>query len=162
MLNLTEIPIAESTRRVYLSALARLDKWLKGRPINDETLSDYLSYLFDRGKSPSTAEGALKAVRWRCESQDLPDPRGKLCRRACRSGTAPSTRTSTSGRNCWRMYWTPSGIGTIRRSGPMRGSSGLSSLCTWRAWRMKRGCERLPRGAQMRPQRRFQALPYID
>ncbi len=82
MLNLTEIPIAESTKRVYLSALAMLDKWLKGRPINDETLSAYLSYLFDRGKSPSTAEGALKAVRWRCESQDLPDPRGKLCRRA--------------------------------------------------------------------------------
>ena len=82
MLNLTEIPIAASSRKVYLNALANLDKWLKGRPVNDENLAGYLSYLFDRGKSPSTAEGALKAVRWRCESQDLPDPRGKLCKRA--------------------------------------------------------------------------------
>lgn len=85
MLNLTEIPITASSRKVYLNALANLDKWLRGRPITDETLADYLSYLFDRGKSPSHAEGVLKAVRWRAECEDKPDPRGKLCKRAIAS-----------------------------------------------------------------------------
>ena len=85
MLNLTEIPIAASSRRVYLSALAGLEKWLKGREITDETLAGYLSYLFDRGKSPSLAEQALKAARWRAECEDKPDPRGKLCKRAMAS-----------------------------------------------------------------------------
>ncbi len=52
MLDLNEIPVAEGTRKTYLSALNKLDEWLKGRPVNDETLAGYLSYLFDRGKSP--------------------------------------------------------------------------------------------------------------
>ena len=52
MLNLQEIPVAGSTRKTYLSALDKLDEWLKGREVNDENLSAYLSYLFDRGKSP--------------------------------------------------------------------------------------------------------------
>lgn len=85
MLDIQEIPIAASSRRVYLSALAVLDKWLKGREVTDETLAGYLSYLFDRGKSPRHAEGVLKAVRWRFLSQDLPDPRGKRCRNALAS-----------------------------------------------------------------------------
>ncbi len=82
MLNLQEIPIAALSRKTYLSALANLDKWLRGREITDETLSAYLSYLFDKRRSTLVAEGVLKAVRWRFLSQDLPDPRGKLCRRA--------------------------------------------------------------------------------
>ena len=82
MLNLTEIPIAASSRKVYLSALAGLDRWLRGREVTDETLSAYLSYLFDKGKSPSHAEGVLKAVRWRALSEDKDDPRGKLCHNA--------------------------------------------------------------------------------
>ena len=53
MLDLNEIPVAEGTRRTYLNALANLDKWLKGRPVNDENLAGYLSYLYDKGKSPS-------------------------------------------------------------------------------------------------------------
>ena len=78
--DIQEMPIAASTRKVYLSVLAGLDRWLRGRPINDETLSGYLSYIFDKGKSPGTAQGVLNAVRWRCLSQDTPDPRGKRCR----------------------------------------------------------------------------------
>ena len=39
MLKLTEIPIAESSRKVYLNALANLDKWLRGRPVTDENLA---------------------------------------------------------------------------------------------------------------------------
>ncbi len=57
MLKLTEIPIAESSRKVYLNTLANLDKWLRGRPVTDENLAGYLSYLFDQGKPPSHALG---------------------------------------------------------------------------------------------------------
>lgn len=82
MLDIQEIPIAASSRRVYLYALGVLDEWLNGREVNDENLADYLSYLFDKGKSPKTAEGVLKAVGWRARSKDLPDPRGRRCQAA--------------------------------------------------------------------------------
>ena len=82
MLKLTEIPVAASTRKVYLNALSNLDKWLRGREATDETVSAYLSYLFDRGKSSGHAEGVLKAVRWRARSTKTEDPRGELCQNA--------------------------------------------------------------------------------
>lgn len=85
MLDLTEIPIAASSRNVYLYAFAALEKWLRGRPITDETLAQYLSYLFDKGKGTQSGEVALKAVRWRFLSEDKDDPRGKLCHRAIAS-----------------------------------------------------------------------------
>lgn len=85
MLDLTEIPVAPAARKTYLSVLANLDKWLKGREITDETLSEYLSYLFDKGKSPVLGNTVLAATRWRAECEDKPDPRGKLCRRAIAS-----------------------------------------------------------------------------
>ncbi len=85
MLDLNEIPVAESTRKTYLNALANLDKWLRGRPVTDETLAGYLSYLFDRGKSPVCGNTAIAAARWRCDSEDKDDPRGKLCRRALKN-----------------------------------------------------------------------------
>lgn len=83
--DIQEMPIAASTRKVYISVLAGLDRWLKGREVNDETLSGYLSYIFDKGKSPGTAQCVLNAVRWRCLSQDTPDPRGKRCRVAMKN-----------------------------------------------------------------------------
>ena len=85
MLEIQEFHLAPNTRKVYLSTLAQLDSWLKGKPVNDETLSGYLSYMFDRGKSPGYGRGVLAAARWRCLSQDLPDPRGRRCRAAIQS-----------------------------------------------------------------------------
>ena len=80
--DLTEYPLADATRKGYLNHLERLDKWLKGREITDETLAEYVGYLFDRGKSSGSAVVTLAAARWRCISQDIPDPRGRLCRAA--------------------------------------------------------------------------------
>ena len=67
MLDLNEIPVAESTRKTYLNALANLDKWLRGRPVTDETLAGYLSYLFERGKSPVCPRSTTRKgrPRWR-------------------------------------------------------------------------------------------------
>lgn len=85
MLDLTEIPIAASSRNVYLYAFAAFEKWLRGRPITDETIAQYLSYLYDKGKGTQSGEVALKAVRWRFLSEGKDDPRGKLCNRAIAS-----------------------------------------------------------------------------
>lgn len=93
MLDLQEIPVAGSTRKTYLSALDKLDEWLKGREVNDENLSAYLSYLFDRGKSPVCGNITPAAARWRRLSQDLPGPRGKLCRNALKIFPAAGCRT---------------------------------------------------------------------
>lgn len=43
MLEIQEFPLAPNTRKVYLSALANFDAWLKGREVNDETISGHLS-----------------------------------------------------------------------------------------------------------------------
>lgn len=67
MLEIQEFSLAPNTRKVHLSALANFDAWLKGRGVNDETISGYLPYLFDRGKSPKYAKGVLSyAVSFRC------------------------------------------------------------------------------------------------
>lgn len=77
MLDLTEIPVAPRTRKTYLSVLSNLDKWLKGREVTDETMSEYLSYLYDKGKSPVSGNTVLAACRWRAGCEDKPDPRGE-------------------------------------------------------------------------------------
>ena len=84
-LDLETYPIAAGTRKTYGWQLDKMDRWLKDRPMNDETLSGYVVHLFDEGKSPSYATVALAAARWRCLSEDKPDPRGNLCQRAIAS-----------------------------------------------------------------------------
>ena len=59
MLQIQEFPLAPGTLKTYLSTLANFDKWLKGREVNDENISHYLSYLYDRGRSPKYAKGVL-------------------------------------------------------------------------------------------------------
>lgn len=81
----TEYPIADSTRKVYECHLARFDTWRKDREVNDETLAQYLLYQFEQGKAPANAESILSAAKWRCLSQDLPDPRGRRCRAALKN-----------------------------------------------------------------------------
>lgn len=75
-------PIADSTRKIYEGHLERLDGWRKGREITDELLADYVGILFEKGKSPKYAGVILSAARWRCLSEDKPDPRGRRCRAA--------------------------------------------------------------------------------
>ena len=85
MLQIQEFPLAPGTLKTYLSTLANFDKWLKGREVNDENISHYLSYLYDRGRSPKYAKGVLSAIKWRAVSRDLPNPCGRLCKSAIHS-----------------------------------------------------------------------------
>lgn len=83
--DLTEYPIAETTRKVYINYLDRLDRWLKGRDVNDETLAEFVCVLFDAGKAPGSAAVALSAARWRSFCEDKPDPRGRRCKAALKN-----------------------------------------------------------------------------
>ena len=78
-LDLTGDPLSPATIKGYINHLERLDKWLKGRPETDETLSDYIIYLYEKGDAPGSADMTLAAVSWRCLSEDRPVPREKLC-----------------------------------------------------------------------------------
>ncbi|MYB37107.1 MAG: hypothetical protein F4Y26_06920, partial [Gammaproteobacteria bacterium] len=60
---LAERRLAPGTRHAYGRALLRLDGWLGGRPVTDESLADYLATLFDRGLAPASAATAVAAAK---------------------------------------------------------------------------------------------------
>ena len=52
---LMEASISQNTRKAYAAALDRLDRFLDGQPLTDETLANYLSLLHEHGHpSPRT------------------------------------------------------------------------------------------------------------
>ena len=67
--------VSENTLRAYHRCLEHLTGWLGDRTLDDVTLADYLSHLYDLGKSPSTIAQVIAAVRWRAKyspvGQDL-------------------------------------------------------------------------------------------
>lgn len=79
-----EYPIAESTHRTYGKSLKGFDKWLHGRATTDETVAEYLVYLFEKGASTSYAKNVVTAIRWRAISENNPDPTGRRTRFALR------------------------------------------------------------------------------
>ena len=79
-LNMQEIISSPGTQKVRNCHLAKFDAWRGKREETDETISEYLAYLFEQGKAPGTVNCLLSAIRWRAESEDRPDPRGRLCR----------------------------------------------------------------------------------
>ena len=81
-LDLTEKPLSPKTRKSYRGFLTLFDAWRKDRPVNDETLSEYVFDMHEKGKAPGTAKAALAAIVWRCLSEDQPDPRGRKSRAA--------------------------------------------------------------------------------
>ena len=84
-INFQDYPVSPSTRRMYEGHLGRLDKWLKDRPMNDETLAEYIRHQFDKGLAPPNGQGVLSAVKWRCFNEDRPDPRGRRCETAMKN-----------------------------------------------------------------------------
>ena len=54
---------ADATRTAYAGALARLERWLAGRRLDDRLLAAHLGELFDRGLSPESAKQVVYAVR---------------------------------------------------------------------------------------------------
>lgn len=73
--------IAPNTRRAYSSALARLNNWLDGRPLNDATLATYLGVLFDSGRSAGSAAVTVAAIKFQARVSNQPTPIGAATER---------------------------------------------------------------------------------
>ena len=59
--------VSDNTLRAYHRCLDALAVWLGDRTLEDASLADYLSALFDAGKSPATCSQVVAAVRWRAK-----------------------------------------------------------------------------------------------
>ena len=61
---LVEKSFAENTIRNRRQALEKFDEWLRGRPISDGMLAQYITDLFNEGKAPGTISITVSAVKW--------------------------------------------------------------------------------------------------
>lgn len=61
---LVEKSFAENTIRNRRHAFEKFDEWLRGRPISDGMLAQYITDLFNEGKAPGTISIAVSAVKW--------------------------------------------------------------------------------------------------
>lgn len=61
---LVEKSFAENTLRNRRQALKQFNEWLRGRPIADGLLAQYITDLFNEGKAPGTISIAVSAVKW--------------------------------------------------------------------------------------------------
>ncbi|MDE0636587.1 MAG: tyrosine-type recombinase/integrase [Candidatus Poribacteria bacterium] len=61
---LVEKSFAENTLRNRRHALEKFDEWLRGRPITDGLLAQYITNLFNDGKAPGTISIVVAAVKW--------------------------------------------------------------------------------------------------
>ena len=61
--------VSENTLRAYHRCLAGVTDWIGERPldVDDASLADYLSDLYERGKSPATISQVVAAVKWRAK-----------------------------------------------------------------------------------------------
>ena len=62
--DLIEKSFAENTLRNRRQALQKFDEWLRGRPITDVLLAQYITDLFDEGKAPGTISIVVSAIKW--------------------------------------------------------------------------------------------------
>ena len=56
--------VAPSTIKTYQHALQQFEIWLDGRPSNDSLLANYITGLYQDGKSPATLSKIVAAVKW--------------------------------------------------------------------------------------------------
>ena len=64
--------VSENTLRAYRRILRDLSAWLDGKAINDALLSQYISFLHEGGKSPSSISQVVAAVKWRGKFKGVP------------------------------------------------------------------------------------------
>ena len=69
---LIEASVAPNTLKNYQNALRQLETWLRGHPLSDPLLSEYVSKLYHEGKAPATCEMVLKAVKWKAKIEGSP------------------------------------------------------------------------------------------
>ena len=68
---LIKASIAPSTAETYRVAMQHLEIWLDGRSLSDNRLADYITALYQDGKSPSTIGKIVAAVKWTAKNQGV-------------------------------------------------------------------------------------------
>ena len=77
--------LAPTTRKTYRHGMLELDRFLVGRALTDQLLSDYLESLHEEKKlSPATIRTRVAAIRFRAESLGQADPIGPLTKGSLR------------------------------------------------------------------------------
>lgn len=71
---LVEKSFAENTVRNRRHALEKFDEWLRGRPITDGLLAQYIADLFNDGKAPGTISITVSAVKWFLKHRNNGEP----------------------------------------------------------------------------------------
>ena len=66
---LVKASIAPSTVETYWLAMQQLEIWLDGRSLSDSLLADYITGLYQDGKSPATISKIVAAVKWTVKNQ---------------------------------------------------------------------------------------------
>ena len=67
--SLIKASVAENTLKAYQRALQSLTAWLSARTLSDTLLANYITQLYESGKSPATIAQAVAAVKWQCKHQ---------------------------------------------------------------------------------------------
>ena len=62
--DLVKARIAPNTVTAYRHAMQQLEVWLNGRSLSDNLLANYITGLYQDGKSPATISKIVSAVKW--------------------------------------------------------------------------------------------------
>ena len=61
---LVKASIVPSTVETYRLAMQQLEIWLDGRSMSDNLLADYITELYQNGRSSATISKIVDAVKW--------------------------------------------------------------------------------------------------
>ena len=67
---LVKASLAPSTVETYRLAMQQLEIWLDGRSLSDNLLANYITELYQDGKSPATISKIVAAVKWTVKHHD--------------------------------------------------------------------------------------------
>lgn len=68
---LIKATVAPSTIRTYQHAIQQFEIWLDGRSPNDSLLANYITELYQGGKSSATINKIVAAVKWRAKNHGV-------------------------------------------------------------------------------------------
>ena len=63
--------VAPNTIKTYQHAIQQFEIWLDGHPPNDSLLANYITELYQNGKSPATINKIVAAVKWRTKNDGV-------------------------------------------------------------------------------------------
>ena len=68
---LIKATVAPNTIKAYQHAIRQFEIWLDGRPPNDSLLANYITELYQDGKSPATISKIVAAVKWTVKNHSV-------------------------------------------------------------------------------------------